>query len=855
MADSKILITASLQIPQSTSSIANDLKQVSEQLNSRKALQIVCNIDLAKTQNRIQSQLNTIANNLRLNIGNISFGNTGQIQAQFNNIATTADNATKSINSVKSSLANLADKFTSPIKPVFNVEGIIDAEKTIQKVQNEFAALGKISVTGKYSKIKSSSVNDRLEQLKIKIAAATGEVRTLTFQLDDAGKSFMYLNSVLQNEGISKHLQKATVEAVKLQTELDSIKASYSDTNSPKAIKNESNISALADKYNEVQIAIKAVGNSDASTFAIMQANADKEIAKLKEMVTQFRNAEYAATSLRTKDIATVKSEQSNNLNRFISKINSSGVDYSKMADDVGKLKEALDSAFDSNSLTEFLNMFSIADTKLKALTEEANAVKKSISQIDTNINKLNSIKNKKVFENNTDNQSVQQQITSIDNLIAKYNQLKTQLSVAQTPEAIVKINTQIANLKNEFTQAVTGATQLQQKLKDTSGADNLSSKIKKLTADIQSYINANDRMMKSNVGTNGNSFANQLQDMIVQLQNAKDPDTYNKIANNFRVVRSQVKAMGLEGATAFGSLMANAKKFMTWMGMTSTISAAARSIRDMINNVVDLDTALTNLKKVTDETDATYSRFLKNASQQAKELHSTVTDLIEQTSQWAKLGYNLEQANELAKASMIYSNVGEVDNEQSVTNIVSAVKAFDVAVSDIMSIPDVYNKLGNEFAVSSKNLGVGMAQAATTMAMAGNDFNQVAALLTGAGEILGDNKLDEIGNGLKTVTLRIQNQAGALKELGEEYEDLISVSKTQQQVYELTGGKVNIMSATNPNEFRDTYSILKDVALVIKDLNDTDASELIQLLFGKHRANVGTAVLKAFQSGQIDKS
>ena len=62
-------------------------------------------------------------------------------------------------------------------------------------------------------------------------------------------------------------------------------------------------------------------------------------------------------------------------------------------------------------------------------------------------------------------------------------------------------------------------------------------------------------------------------------------------------------------------------------------------------------------------------------------------------------------------------------------------------------------------------------------------------------------------------------------------------------------------MSATNPNEFRDTYSILKDVALVIKDLNDTDASELIQLLFGKHRANVGTAVLKAFQSGQIDKA
>ena len=49
--------------------------------------------------------------------------------------------------------------------------------------------------------------------------------------------------------------------------------------------------------------------------------------------------------------------------------------------------------------------------------------------------------------------------------------------------------------------------------------------------------------------------------------------------------------------------------------------------------------------------------------------------------------------------------------------------------------------------------------------------------------------------------------------------------------------------------------NILKDIANVINDLNGTDASELVQLLFGKNRANVGTAILKAFQSGQIEKA
>lgn len=349
--------------------------------------------------------------------------------------------------------------------------------------------------------------------------------------------------------------------------------------------------------------------------------------------------------------------------------------------------------------------------------------------------------------------------------------------------------------------------------------------------------------------------YENDFNSLIQELDLAKTSDDVAKVRAKFTTLRSEIKLAGQEGKTLWQTMRDGAEKFSSWMTLTTLISTAARDIKKMVTNVIELDSAMTNLKKVTDETDSTYERFLKNTSKQAKELHSTITDLIEQTSTWAKLGFNLSESNTLAKASMVYSNVGEVDNEQAVTNIVSALKAFDIAAEDVMKIPDVYNKLGNEFAVSSKNLGSGMAQAATTMAMAGNNFNQVAAILTGAGEVLGDNKMDEIGNGMKTVTLRIQNQAGALKELGEEYEDLISVSKTQQQIFELTNGKVNIMQDTDPNSFRATYDILEDISQVIQELNDTQASELIQLLFGKNRANVGTAVLKAFQSGQIQKA
>jgi len=138
-------------------------------------------------------------------------------------------------------------------------------------------------------------------------------------------------------------------------------------------------------------------------------------------------------------------------------------------------------------------------------------------------------------------------------------------------------------------------------------------------------------------------------------------------------------------------------------------------------------------------------------------------------------------------------------------------------------------------------------------MSFTGNSLEQTLALLTGGGEITQD--IASLGNALKVVSLRLQNQAGKLQEIGEDYEDIESVSKMQTQMYNLTHGKVNIMQADDPNAFKSTYEILEEVAAVIKDLNDTEASELVQLMFGKSRANQGMALLQAFQSGQIQKA
>ena len=109
------------------------------------------------------------------------------------------------------------------------------------------------------------------------------------------------------------------------------------------------------------------------------------------------------------------------------------------------------------------------------------------------------------------------------------------------------------------------------------------------------------------------------------------------------------------------------------------------------------------------------------------------------------------------------------------------------------------------------------------------------------------------MGSALKVISMRIRGMKGELEDLGEEYDNIESISKIQTQILNLTSGKVNIFD--NNGNFRSTYDILKDISEIYDKLSDPDKADLTEILFGKMRGNQGIAIIQAFQSGQIEKA
>ncbi|MFA5617725.1 MAG: phage tail tape measure protein, partial [Syntrophorhabdaceae bacterium] len=154
-------------------------------------------------------------------------------------------------------------------------------------------------------------------------------------------------------------------------------------------------------------------------------------------------------------------------------------------------------------------------------------------------------------------------------------------------------------------------------------------------------------------------------------------------------------KATGLAGRNFAQEILLNLGKVINWLGLTTIVFAAMRSVKALFTNVIELDHAMTNLRKVTDETSTTYDKFVDSAASSAKRLGVTLVDIVKSTSEFAKLGYSLSQAQTLAETASVYSMVGDMGIDNATESLISSMKAFGVEAKDSILIVDKFNKVG----------------------------------------------------------------------------------------------------------------------------------------------------------------
>ena len=368
------------------------------------------------------------------------------------------------------------------------------------------------------------------------------------------------------------------------------------------------------------------------------------------------------------------------------------------------------------------------------------------------------------------------------------------------------------------------------------------------LSAKDARALNSIGREMSRYNGQYGEMFNKnaEYKEKFSNLYEGANSGQYNggvkQLRNDWTDLQRQIRKSGFEVETfkskmnrMFGVRFKSALAGMSIFGMQAALV-------DMAKNVVDVDTAMTELKKVTDESDETYSKFYDNATVRAKKYGATLTDTIDATSRFAKLGYNIEDASTMANAAIVYKNVGDNITDASVAtdSIISTIQGFDIKAGKSMEIVDKFNEVGNRYPVGSDEIGVGMQKSAAALHAGGNNLDQSIAMFTAANSVVQDAEVT--GTALKTMAMRMRASKLDATKSGVDTEGMAtSKSELRDKLQLLTG--VDIMK--NKDTYLTQYDMYRKISKNWGGMSDINRASALELMFGKRQANVGAALLQ----------
>lgn len=305
------------------------------------------------------------------------------------------------------------------------------------------------------------------------------------------------------------------------------------------------------------------------------------------------------------------------------------------------------------------------------------------------------------------------QQTGNIDELLSFQNKYNEALTVTQNR---LKANESMQQRVNREIKNQTDLTKLE------------SSK-KTFDLQIQSWLKNNSAAAVD--------FGDQLENIRARIQQCNDSASLNNLKSEFQQVKLEAQVAD-KATMTFGDRLKNQfRQYASYIGIAGVFMQGSQAVRMMAQNVLEVDTAMTGLYRVTDLTSAQYDKLYSDMIASSKEYGTTLTDMINATADWVRAGYDADTSLQLADITAMYQHVSDLDYSEAVENLLTAYKGFQSsfnqefgndAAASVEHIADVYNELDNQFAVTSAGLGEGIARSASALELAGNTFEEAAA-------------------------------------------------------------------------------------------------------------------------------
>lgn len=264
-----------------------------------------------------------------------------------------------------------------------------------------------------------------------------------------------------------------------------------------------------------------------------------------------------------------------------------------------------------------------------------------------------------------------------------------------------------------------------------------------KLSNDIVEYMEKNSKATKK--------YGDALRSLAEQ---AKSTGATNgdiaRIKDQFKELDASISADGLKGRSVFTEIGRGFKQIGQFVGTYRLIMESIKTIKQMVTEVTAVDSALIELRKVSNASDMEISKSFDAATESAKKYGTAISDVINSQADWARLGYGVKEAQQLADVTTLFQTVGDnMTQETASQGLISILKGYQMDVSQAESIIDRLNEVANTSPIDTAGLTEALERSVSSMAAAGNTLDESIGLITAANSVVQDPAT--VGTAFKT--------------------------------------------------------------------------------------------------------
>ena len=469
----------------------------------------------------------------------------------------------------------------------------------------------------------------------------------------------------------------------------------------------------------------------------------------------------------------------------------------------------------------------------------DLNNFEKAAKEVDLAVRQveksLNSISNKRIKLNISDNDEIKKKVQELERFKKEAADAMNLKSLGTKDATGIFNISKISEIQKLFREGTAGAKNFQSVLNSfkSGNIDQVSTALQKLTSYAKQYEKTLNDSGGNQRGTQLLAWATEAQTAIsgadakIKEFNADikqmRADQFNKMVSGVDALKTQFTGMSssirqtsqemrnmakstMDTQSQLGMLQTQANYFF---GLQNMFQLFKRNIQGTFDTVKQLDAAMTETAVVTDFSVSDMWSKLPLYTKTANELGATIKGAYETMTLYYQQGLNTEEAFSVGTETMKMARIAGLDYAQTTNMMTAALRGFNMEINSTSAkrVNDVYSELAAVTASDTRELGLAMERTASIAHSANMDFGNTTAFLAQMIETTREAP-ENLGTAMKTIIARFQelkDNPYQISEVEGEEVDFNRVDKALKSI------GVDLMD--NRDKFRDLDDVFMDIS------------------------------------------